>query len=160
MAAMQAAAAPQSPQRLDGLEELLHRYMDERRRGEEATASALRTMEETLANILDRHVVAGPEQADESLPPFMHHLARHHEVEDTDRDSLVAAYAEGTRVLGHDAGARPGCGRLCGPGHARRAGARPLLPPLLMSALPAPSQPPSAHHNPIRNCAPLLFAPC
>jgi localization factor PodJL len=149
MAAMQAAAAPQSPQRLDGLEELLHRYMDERRRGEEATANALRTMEETLGNILDRHVVAGPEQADESLPPFMHHLARHHEVEDTDRDSLVAAFAEGTRVLGHDS-LEPVLDAADYADPAMRAvqAPEPLLPPpLLMSAIAGSVEPaqPSAH---------------
>ena len=144
MAAMQAAAAPQSEQRLDGLEELLHRYMDERRRGEEATASALRTIEESLGSILDRPVAAGPEQVEERMPPFMHHLAPHHAVEDTDRDSLVEAYAEGARVLGHDA-LEPvlDAADYAGPTMRAVQAPEPLVPPLLMSAIAAvePAQP-------------------
>jgi localization factor PodJL len=102
-ASLAAAHAPPSSQRLDALEELLHRYSDERRRGQEATASALRSIEETLSHIFDRHVAAGPEQADENMPPFLHHLARPRAVDDADRHALVEAYAEGARVLGHDA---------------------------------------------------------
>jgi hypothetical protein len=93
-------ASPPWLARLDALEVLLGGYAAERRRGEEALAGALRAIEAALAQIADAG--ATTPEADlrqRAATPW----SKEHAPEDEDHRLLVAAYAEGTRVLGEDA---------------------------------------------------------
>jgi hypothetical protein len=94
-----AATGPPWRERFDALEALLSAYASERRRGEEALAGALRAIEAALARIAE---AAAASDTGSHQREAMRSTAER-ALEDEDRRLLVAAYAEGTRVLGEDA---------------------------------------------------------
>ena len=84
--------------RIDALERMLQDYVAERRRGEEASAGILRTIEDALVRIIDR-----VETMDAARPAP--EAPAHSDIPDRDgmeieNDQLAEVYAAGARVLG------------------------------------------------------------
>ena len=95
-----AAAIPEADgsTRIDALEALMQDYIAERRRGEEATAGMLRTIEEALVRVLDRVGAMETAGAAAFAPGFGGAAGR--DGFDAESDRLAEAYATGARILG------------------------------------------------------------
>jgi len=87
------------PQRLDALEQLMRDQLAERRQTEEMTNSVLRTIEDTLGNILDRVDRLDPGLAS-TLPATRGAGAGEGYRGTSPLDPLLEAYAQGARALG------------------------------------------------------------
>ena len=99
-AASQLAAAGLAPEpdartRLEALEGLLQEYLAERRRGEEASAGVLHTIEDALVRIVDRVDAMEAAKVDRVAGDDADGLT-------IESDRLAEAYAAGARVLGHE----------------------------------------------------------
>ena len=102
--AMPAAPAQdnaEAQKRMTALEELLQDYIEERRRGEEVTASILHTIEGALSRIVDR--VDAIDVAKPAPAAQEGHDARRDGL-DIESERLAQAYAAGARVLGQARG--------------------------------------------------------
>jgi localization factor PodJL len=91
--------APLGERRFDTLEALVRDHVAERRRSEEASASVLHSIEDTLVRIVDRV------EAMEAVQPAAcaDSAVRASDGLEADHDRLAEVYAEGARVLGQPA---------------------------------------------------------
>ena len=98
MPAAPSADHAEAQKRVTGLEELLQDYIEERRRGEEVTASILHTIEDALSRIVDRVDAIDVAKPAAAAQDDQHDRRR--DGLDIESERLAQAYAAGARVLG------------------------------------------------------------